>query len=113
MAKSIEKRLVHRKITVEKQIISDRAGKYCYTESIKWNKRNVRQGKVMKKRICISIAGILVLSLLTGCSAAGQVMKLWEQTAWEEQHRTEQEEEKEEETLWKEEKRRYRRRTKS
>ena len=99
MAKSIEKRLVHRKITVEKQIISDRAGKYCYTESIKWNKRNVRKGKVMKKRICISIAGILVLSLLTGCSAAGQVMKLWEQTAWEEQHRTEQEEEKEEEEI--------------
>lgn len=53
----------------------------------------------MKKRICISIAGILVLSLLTGCSAAGQVMKLWEQTAWEEQHRTEQEEEKEEEEI--------------
>lgn len=90
---------MHRKITVEKQIISDRAGKYCYTESIKWNKRNVRKGKVMKKRICISIAGILVLSLLTGCSAAGQVMKLWEQTAWEEQHRTEQEEEKEEEEI--------------
>ncbi len=53
----------------------------------------------MKKRICISIAGILVLSLLTGCSAAGQVMKLWEQTAREEQHRTEQEEEKEEEEI--------------
>lgn len=92
MAKSIEKRLVHRKITVEKQIISDRAGKYCYTESIKWNKRNVRKGKVMKKRICISIAGILVLSLLTGCSAAGQVMKLWEQTAREEQQGMDQEE---------------------
>ena len=49
----------------------------------------------MKRPLCISIAGLLVLSLLTGCSAAGQVMKLWEQTAWEEQHRTEQEEEKE------------------
>ena len=47
----------------------------------------------MKRPICISIAGILVLSLFTGCSAAGQVMKLWEQTAREEQHRTEQEEE--------------------
>ena len=79
MAKSIEKRLVHRKITVEKQIISDRAGKYCYTESIKWNKRNVRKGKVMKNRICLSIAGILVLSLLTGCSAAGQMRKQQEQ----------------------------------
>lgn len=53
----------------------------------------------MKRRICISIAGILVLSLLAGCSAAGQVMKLWEQTAREEQHRTEQEEEKEEEEI--------------
>lgn len=95
MAKSIEKRLVHRKITVEKQIISDRAGKYCYTESIKWNKRNVRKGKVMKKRICISIAGILVLSLLTGCSAAGQAMKLWEKTAREEQQRMDQEEDEE------------------
>lgn len=49
----------------------------------------------MKKRICISIAGVLVLSLLTGCSAAGQVMKLWEQTVQEEQQRTEQEEEEE------------------
>lgn len=46
----------------------------------------------MKKRICISIAGILVLSLLTGCSAAGQVMKLWEQTAREEQQGMDQEE---------------------
>ena len=53
----------------------------------------------MKRPICISIAGILVLSLFTGCSAAGQVMKLWEQTAREEQHRTEQEEEKEEEEI--------------
>ena len=53
----------------------------------------------MKTPICISIAGILVLSLLTGCSAAGQVMKLWEQTAREEQQRTEQEEEKEEEEI--------------
>lgn len=95
MAKSIEKRLVHRKITVEKQIISDRAGKYCYTESIKWNKRNVRKGKVMKNRICLSIAGILVLSLLTGCSAAGQAMKLWEKTAREEQQRMDQEEDEE------------------
>lgn len=95
MAKSIEKRLVHRKITVEKQIISDRAGKYCYTESIKWNKRNVRKGKVMKNRICLSIAGILVLSLLTGCSAAGQAMKLWEKTAIEEQQGMDQEEDEE------------------
>lgn len=53
----------------------------------------------MKKRICISIAGLLVLSLLTGCSAAVQALKLWEQTAREEQHRTEQEEEKEEEEI--------------
>ena len=53
----------------------------------------------MKKRICISIAGILVLSLLTGCSAAGQMRKQREQTAREEQHRTEQEEEKEEEEI--------------
>ena len=53
----------------------------------------------MKRRICISIAGILVLSLLAGCSAAGQVMKLWEQPAREEQQRTEQEEEKEEEEI--------------
>lgn len=95
MAKSIEKRLVHRKITVEKQIISDRAGKYCYTESIKWNKRNVWKGEVMKNRICISIAGILVLSLLAGCSAAGQVMKLWEKTAREEQQGMDQEEDEE------------------
>lgn len=95
MAKSIEKRLVHRKITVEKQIISDRAGKYCYTESIKWNKWNVRKGEVMKNRICISIAGILVLSLLTGCSAAGQAMKLWEKTAREEQQGMDQEEDEE------------------
>ena len=95
MAKSIEKRLVHRKITVEKQIISDRAGKYCYTESVKWNKWNVRKGEVMKYRICISIAGILVLSLLTGCSAAGQAMKLWEKTAREEQQRMDQEEDEE------------------
>lgn len=51
----------------------------------------------MKRPICISIAGFLVLSLLTGCSAARQVMKLWEQTAREEQQRTEQKEEKEEE----------------
>ena len=50
----------------------------------------------MKRPICISIAGILVLSLLTGCSATGQVMKLWEQTAREEQQGTEQEEEEEE-----------------
>ena len=35
------------------------------------------------------------MSLLTGCSAAGQVMKLWEQTVQEEQQRTEQEEEEE------------------
>lgn len=95
MAKSIEKRLVHRKITVEKQIISNRAGKYCYTESIKWNKRNVWKGEVMKNRICISIAGILVLSLLAGCSAAGQVMKLWEKTAREEQQGMDQEEDEE------------------
>jgi len=95
VAKSIEKRLVHRKITVEKQIISDRAGKYCYTESIKWNKRNVWKGEVMKNRICISIAGILVLSLLAGCSAAGQVMKLWEKTAREEQQGMDQEEDEE------------------
>ena len=53
----------------------------------------------MKRPICISIAGILVLSLFTGCSAAGQVMKLWEQPAREEQQRTEQEEEKEEEEI--------------
>lgn len=53
----------------------------------------------MKKRICISIAGLLVLSLLTGCSAAVQALKLWEQTAREEQHRTEQEEEKDEEEI--------------
>ena len=33
----------------------------------------------MKKRICISIAGLLVLSLLTGCSAAGQMRKQQEQ----------------------------------
>ncbi len=86
---------MHRKITVEKQIISDRAGKYCYTESIKWNKRNVWKGEVMKNRICISIAGILVLSLLAGCSAAGQVMKLWEKTAREEQQGMDQEEDEE------------------
>lgn len=86
---------MHRKITVEKQIISDRAGKYCYTESVKWNKWNVRKGEVMKYRICISIAGILVLSLLTGCSAAGQAMKLWEKTAREEQQRMDQEEDEE------------------
>ena len=53
----------------------------------------------MKKRICISIAGLLVLSLLTGCSAAGQMRKQQEQTAREEQQRTEQEEEKEEEEI--------------
>ena len=29
----------------------------------------------MKRPLCISIAGLLVLSLLTGCSAAGQVME--------------------------------------
>ena len=46
----------------------------------------------MKYRICISIAGILVLSLLTGCSAAGQAMKLWEKTAREEQQGMDQEE---------------------
>ena len=33
----------------------------------------------MKRPICISIAGILVLSLLTGCSAAGQMRKQQEQ----------------------------------
>ena len=49
----------------------------------------------MKRPICISIAGILVLSLFTGCSAAGQVMKLWEQTVREEQQSTAQEEEEE------------------
>ncbi len=49
----------------------------------------------MKKRICISIAGILVLSLLTGCSAAGQAMKLWEKTAREEQQGMDQEEDEE------------------
>ena len=64
---------------MKKQILSDRAGKYCYTESIKWNKWNVRKGEVMKNRICLSIAGILVLSLLTGCSAAGQMRKQQEQ----------------------------------
>ena len=53
----------------------------------------------MKKRICISIAGLLVLSLLTGCSVAGQMRKQREQTAREEQQRTEQEEEKEEEEI--------------
>ena len=53
----------------------------------------------MKKHICISIAGLLVLSLLTGCSAAGQMRKQREQTAREEQQRTEQEEEKEEEEI--------------
>lgn len=46
----------------------------------------------MKNRICLSIAGILVLSLLTGCSAAGQAMKLWEKTAREEQQGMDQEE---------------------
>ena len=51
----------------------------------------------MKKRICISIAGILVLSLLTGCSAAGQMRKQREQTAREEQHRTEQQRTEQEE----------------
>ena len=80
---------------MKKQILSDRAGKYCYTESVKWNKWNVRKGEVMKYRICISIAGILVLSLLTGCSAAGQAMKLWEKTAREEQQRMDQEEDEE------------------
>ena len=80
---------------MKKQILSDRAGKYCYTESIKWNKWNVRKGEVMKNRICISIAGILVLSLLTGCSAAGQAMKLWEKTAREEQQGMDQEEDEE------------------
>ncbi len=80
---------------MKKQILSDRAGKYCYTESVKWNKWNVRKGEVMKYRICISIAGILVLSLLTGCSAAGQVMKLWEKTAREEQQGMDQEEDEE------------------
>lgn len=53
------------------------------------------KGKVMKNRICISIAGILVLSLLTGCSAAGQAMKLWEKTAREEQQGMDQEEDEE------------------
>lgn len=53
----------------------------------------------MKRPICISVAGLLVLSLLTGCSAAGQVMKLWEQTAREEQQGTEQKEEKDEEEI--------------
>ena len=53
----------------------------------------------MKKHICISIAGLLVLSLLTGCSAAGQMRKQREQTAREEQQGTEQEEEKEEEEI--------------
>lgn len=77
------------------QILSDRAGKYCYTESIKWNKWNVRKGEVMKNQICLSIAGILVLSLLTGCSAAGQAMKLWEKTAGEEQQGMDQEEDEE------------------
>lgn len=80
---------------MKKQILSDRAGKYCYTESIKWNKWNVRKGEVMKNRICLSIAGILVLSLLTGCSAAGQAMKLWEKTAREEQQGMDQEEDEE------------------
>ena len=80
---------------MKKQILSDRAGKYCYTESVKWNKWNVRKGEVMKYRICISIAGILVLSLLTGCSAAGQAMKLWEKTAREEQQGMDQEEDEE------------------
>lgn len=80
---------------MKKQILSDRAGKYCYTESVKWNKWNVWKGEVMKNRICISIAGILVLSLLTGCSAAGQAMKLWEKTAREEQQRMDQEEDEE------------------
>ena len=80
---------------MKKQILSDRAGKYCYTESIKWNKWNVRKGEVMKNRICLSIAGILVLSLLTGCSAAGQAMKLWEKTAREEQQGKDQEEDEE------------------
>ena len=51
----------------------------------------------MKKRICISIAGILVLSLLTGCSAAGQMRKQRKQTAREEQHRTEQQRTEQEE----------------
>ena len=51
----------------------------------------------MKKRICISIAGLLVLSLLTGCSAAGQMRKQQEQTAREEQHRTEQQRTEQEE----------------
>lgn len=46
----------------------------------------------MKNRICLSIAGILVLSLLTGCSAAGQAMKLWEKTEREEQQGMDQEE---------------------
>jgi|GEM_PF-739652 hypothetical protein len=80
---------------MKKQILSDRAGKYCYTESVKWNKWNVRKGEVMKYRICINIAGILVLSLLTGCSAAGQAMKLWEKTAREEQQGMDQEEDEE------------------
>ena len=53
------------------------------------------KGKVMKNRICLSIAGILVLSLLTGCSAAGQAMKLWEKTAIEEQQGMDQEEDEE------------------
>ena len=53
----------------------------------------------MKKHICISIAGLLVLSLLTGCSVAGQMRKQREQTAREEQQGTEQEEEKEEEEI--------------
>ena len=51
----------------------------------------------MKKRICISIAGLLVLSLLTGCSAAGQMRKQRKQTAREEQHRTEQQRTEQEE----------------
>ena len=33
----------------------------------------------MKRPLCISIAGLLVLSLLTGCSAAGQMRKQQEQ----------------------------------
>ena len=51
----------------------------------------------MKRPLCISIAGLLVLSLLTGCSAAGQMRKQRELTAREEQHRTEQQRTEQEE----------------